>query len=277
MSHPQLRLNDGFENTSAELRDTVKSLQGLLNQNGFSLEADGLFGRDTEAAVKRFQGEHHLIDDGVVGPLTWAALGGQAPPDLSNVFSTTFPSNDPGLTAQLKEAFKYKAFIDEGTQSFGLKASVIGGIGSRESRWGLALRPPGPAGTGDLAGRKPRPPLRPGSLPPDSGGFGRGLMQIDFDAFEFARTEEWKDPRSNILFGCQVLANNLSLIQKRTNLDGKGVLRAAVAAYNCGAGNVLNAIRDGRDIDFFTASRDCSKDVLNRAGWFQLHEGETND
>jgi len=106
-------------------------------------------------------------------------------------------------------------------------------------------------------------------------------MQIDFDAFEFARSETWKDPRSNILFGCQVLANNVSLIQKRTRLDGQELLRAAVSAYNCGAGNVLNAIRDGRDVDFFTAGRDYSKDVFNRAGWFQQKEefqqkGETS-
>jgi hypothetical protein len=48
------------------------------------------------------------------------------------------------------------------------------------------------------------------------------------------------------------------------------LLRAAVAAYNCGAGNVLNAIRNGHDVDFFTAGRDYSKDTVSRAGWFQL-------
>jgi putative peptidoglycan binding protein/transglycosylase-like protein with SLT domain len=275
MNHSLLRLNDGFDHTSSELRDEAKLLQELLNQHGFSVAADGLFGGDTEMAVKRFQSEHHLIDDGVVGPLTWAALEGQPPPDISGGFATTFPFNDPALSAQLKEMGKYKAFIEEGAKVAAVKASVIAGIGSRESHWGLILKPPGPAGTGDAAARGPRPPFRPASLPPDGRGFGRGLMQIDFDAFEFARGDKWKDPRSNIIFGCQVLTNNLSLIQKRTSLEGQELLRAAVAAYNCGAGNVLNAIRDGRDIDFFTAGRDYSKDVLNRAGWFQRHEGET--
>ena len=76
MSHPILRLNDGFDHTSPELRDEVKTLQTELNQEGFALEVDGLFGRDTESAVKRFQREHGLDDDGIVGPLTWAALLG---------------------------------------------------------------------------------------------------------------------------------------------------------------------------------------------------------
>ena len=51
MSHPILRLNDGFDHTSPELRDEVKVLQTEFNQEGFALEADGLFGRDTESAA----------------------------------------------------------------------------------------------------------------------------------------------------------------------------------------------------------------------------------
>jgi hypothetical protein len=35
---------------------------------------DGLFGDDTEAAVKHYQNSEHLDDDGVVGPDTWTAL-----------------------------------------------------------------------------------------------------------------------------------------------------------------------------------------------------------
>jgi len=273
MAHPLLRLNDGFDHTSPELRDEVKTLQELLNRQGFSLEVDGLFGRDTETAVKRFQSEHNLDDDGVVGEFTWAALEGEAPPTTRGRFPTTFPASSADLTAQLSEALEFKTFIDEGASRFNFQASVIGGIGSRESRWGLALRPPGsgPAGTGDFARRSPKPPFRPGALPPDGGGFGRGLMQIDFDAHEFARTDNWRDARSNVLFGCEILANNFRLLQRRTSLDGRELLQAAIAAYNCGAGNVLRAIRDGHDIDFFTAHRDYSKDVLNRAGWFQLH------
>jgi putative peptidoglycan binding protein/transglycosylase-like protein with SLT domain len=270
MSHPVLRLNDGFTHTSPELRDEVKELQDLLNQHGFNLDADGRFGADTEAAVKQFQSEHSLDDDGVVGALTWAALEGSEQPDVSTIFPTTLPRNDSSLLKQLDEAIKYKSFIDAAAERFGIRPSVIGGVGSRESNWGLILRPAGPAGTGDFGKRRAKPPLRPGQLPPDGGGFGRGLMQIDFDAFPFARSEDWKDPEKNINFGCQVLSDNVNFMQRKTSLKDMELLRAALAAYNSGPGNVLTAIRSGRDVDFFTAHRDYSKDVVNRAGWFQL-------
>jgi Putative peptidoglycan binding domain/Transglycosylase SLT domain len=273
MSHPILRLNDGFDHTSPELRDEVKTLQTELNQEGFALEIDGLFGRDTESAVKRFQREHGLDDDGIVGPLTWAALLGTKPPDLSTVLPTTFPGNHAALLTQFTEAnTAYRAFIDAAAQQFGFQPAVIGGIGSRESQWGLDLKPAGagPAGTGDFTPRRFPTRFRTGPLPPE-GGFGRGLMQIDFDAFEFARTGNWKDPAANIRFGCQVLAQSRDFMQRKAHLEGRALLQAAIAGYNAGLGNALRALRDGHDIDFFTTGRDYSKDVLNRAGFFQLH------
>lgn len=273
MSRPILRLNDGFDHTSPELRDEVKELQAELNKEGFSLDVDGLFGRDTEAAVKRFQGEHGLDDDGVVGPLTWAALLDTEPPDLSTVFPTSFPRNDASLLRQVEEAAKYKDSVVEAASTYGFPPAVIGGIGSRESHWGLILKPAGsgPAGTGDFLERRAPARYRSGPLPSDGGGFGRGLMQIDFDAHEFARTGNWKDPKENILYGCKVLADSRDFIQRKARLEGRDLLRAALAGYNCGPGNALRAVRDGRDIDFYTTGRDDSKDVLNRAGFFQLN------
>jgi len=96
-------------------------------------------------------------------------------------------------------------------------------------------------------------------------------MQIDFDAHEFARTGNWKDPRENILFGCQVLADSRDFMRRKTPLDGRELLRAALAGYNAGPGNALRAFQDKLDIDFFTTGRDYSRDVLNRAGFFQMH------
>lgn len=56
----------------------VSYLQQLLNDAGCSpeIEEDGIFGAMTEAVVKDFQAAHGLTADGVVGPMTWAALEG---------------------------------------------------------------------------------------------------------------------------------------------------------------------------------------------------------
>ena len=48
----------------------VAKIQDWLGQ-----KADGIYGKDTKAAVKRWQRRNGLTADGIVGPATWAALG----------------------------------------------------------------------------------------------------------------------------------------------------------------------------------------------------------
>lgn len=52
----------------------VTELQKLLNQNGYTLDTDGIFGSNTLAAVKDYQRKNNLSVDGVVGSNTWGAL-----------------------------------------------------------------------------------------------------------------------------------------------------------------------------------------------------------
>ena len=61
--------------------DRVRELQQLLNDSDAvpPLVVDGDFGPSTLSAVKSFQGREGLQVDGLVGPATWAALGGQGP------------------------------------------------------------------------------------------------------------------------------------------------------------------------------------------------------
>ena len=52
----------------------VKALQTMLNNNGYGLKVDGVFGKLTLAAVKDYQSKNGLAVDGVVGPKTLAKL-----------------------------------------------------------------------------------------------------------------------------------------------------------------------------------------------------------
>lgn len=149
----------------------------------------------------------------------------------------------------------YRPLIEDAASRYDwLAPSVVAGIGSRESAWGRFLSPQGPTGTGD-------------------GGHGRGLMQID-DRFHqsFINSGQWTDAKANINYGIDnVLSDYYDYLDISTNLEGKDLLRGAIAAYNAGPQSVLNAINQNLDIDYYTTGQDYSWDVLNRAGWFQSH------
>jgi len=52
--------------------DAVRGIQTLLN-----ISIDGDFGPNTESAVKQLQATYGLVQDGIVGPLTWQAAFGK--------------------------------------------------------------------------------------------------------------------------------------------------------------------------------------------------------
>lgn len=62
------------------VRRSVRKAQVLLNTTlGAGLVVDGGFGPRTRAAVRAIQLRHRLTVDGVIGPVTWAALVGGLP------------------------------------------------------------------------------------------------------------------------------------------------------------------------------------------------------
>jgi peptidoglycan hydrolase-like protein with peptidoglycan-binding domain len=52
----------------------VRTVQRLLASHGLPVAVDGVFGPDTEAAVRTFQTRQRMEADGAVGPLTWGRL-----------------------------------------------------------------------------------------------------------------------------------------------------------------------------------------------------------
>lgn len=65
--YPTLRKGDRNE--------YVLHWQIFLNMNGyFCGTEDGIFGKNTERAVKEWQQAHGLIPDGIIGPKTWNAI-----------------------------------------------------------------------------------------------------------------------------------------------------------------------------------------------------------
>ena len=60
--------------------NAVLTLQLELTSIGYNTKGiDGIFGYNTEQAVRRFQKKHNLIVDGIVGPATKKVLGGYFP------------------------------------------------------------------------------------------------------------------------------------------------------------------------------------------------------
>lgn len=55
----------------------VKEVQKLLNQHGYALAEDSIWGPNTYSAVVNFQKSHGLVADGIVGYNTWNALYGK--------------------------------------------------------------------------------------------------------------------------------------------------------------------------------------------------------
>ena len=85
----------------------VTELQKLLNQNGYNLDPDGIFGSKTQAAVKEYQQKNGLTVDGIVGENTWGALTKAA------TASPSTPAETP--TETKAPTFEYGAYTPSDT------------------------------------------------------------------------------------------------------------------------------------------------------------------
>jgi hypothetical protein len=148
---------------------------------------------------------------------------------------------------------------------------LIAAFMEQESGYGKGLSPRGPEGTGDA-------------------GHGRGLMQIDDRSHQafISKTDSsgrplWTIPYHNIKYGVGVLKQGLKFFAKKPKagatvtvkagsyaasrgvtpgvypdprpLVGSDLLFAAIAGYNTGGGNVLQALAAGFPADQTTTTR----------------------
>ncbi len=77
---------------------SVAYCQNLLNRrlaHTTSLWVDGIFGPNTHERVKRFQLSKRLVADGIVGPMTWAALEAGPPIIRKRPFGQSAPAVVP--------------------------------------------------------------------------------------------------------------------------------------------------------------------------------------
>lgn len=148
-----------------------------------------------------------------------------------------------------KRAATYLSQIQAASAATGVPASIIAGLGDRETLWGLssALSQPGPAGTGD-------------------NGNGMGLMQIDQ---RYNPLSNWQDPQTNISAGAGIYSSYYSQLQS-AGVDPSILTRAAASAYNAGVAGVLKAIQAGQDPDSVTTGGNYGLDVVSRAAKFSL-------
>ena len=92
-----------------EKSNAVKDLQEKLIKLGYDVGkdgADGEFGRNTLAAVKKFQREHNLVADGQVGDLTRAALETALKNNSDNTDSTQDNKNESTPETTFKKGDK---------------------------------------------------------------------------------------------------------------------------------------------------------------------------
>jgi len=149
---------------------------------------------------------------------------------------------------------------------------VVLGITYAESNFGRALKPAGPAGTGDFIPRSASrcvernakglctktlgqlvteigfPVVESGGqLKPTTRGWGHGLYQIDLGShWPFISTGQWADPRVAMEYMLKLYTGNRAAIRKAFPKIGPlDLLRATIASYNAGAGAVISALKKG--------------------------------
>lgn len=94
------------------------------------------------------------------------------------------------------------------------------------------------------------PPKAPGA---GAAGWGIGIGQIDYATSghrAWIESGKWKEPRESVAKVAEVLQSKMNAIKRALpNLSGDDLMRAGLAAYNRGEGNVIAKIKAGQSPD----------------------------
>jgi peptidoglycan hydrolase-like protein with peptidoglycan-binding domain len=158
----------------------------------------------------------------------------------TNVAAPTYAAAAVATSTLPSQYRQWLPYVNEAAKKYNLDPALLLGVMSRESN-----------------GRNVR----------GDGGHGRGLMQIDDRSWAswINSHQGGMDPKSNIMKGAEILRDNINYFH--------GNIRDGLAAYNCGAGNVNKALRNGLSPDAYTTGHNYSADVLKREATFKKELG----
>ena len=170
-------------------------------------------------------------------------------------FPTIFPPNYLMLLGHLQAAKPDQALIQMVGHEFGLQSSVVAGLCSRQlQRRSLALTHVEEQTILD----RPKP------------FFCQGLAE-PAQMPRFKTNGKQQKLRACVTYTAQVLTNQYTLLREMTDLSGRDLVRATIAACDAGPEAVSHAVHQKIEVDLVTSDQNFSADVLHRAGWFQLH------
>ena len=114
--------------------DDVKELQRTLNAHGYNLNVDGVWGDNTDAAVRKYQKTNGLTVDGIVGENTWGSLLGTnkntttEPKKYSDIdlskYDSGYQKSDAVVNAENKKAEAENAVKNHGDFSYSNQATL---------------------------------------------------------------------------------------------------------------------------------------------------------
>lgn len=106
----------------------VRWIQQRLDDNGFHVKVDGVFGAKTRIAVIQYQAAHGLVADGIVGNLTWDSLSVASRVSLPTAQRTALAAYDAAWNKSLDAdvvAVGYEALHARERRFAVLRAAVV--------------------------------------------------------------------------------------------------------------------------------------------------------